>query len=187
MRRLRGRTDPSTPRAGVQAPARGAVLRATRNRSVNHSFGHHDRLGRRHQLASSPNGRHGDALGLTLDSSAILRSLETDGIATLPKSLPEYAEDMTRFLSDKPVVLPNGERVHHERVPPGCTLADYQLETVLRCPHVLALANSDSLIRTATQYLGCLPTISTLRLWWSPGRGQKRPTTSIAIGTIGAV
>ena len=134
-----------------------------------------------------PNGRHGDALGLTLDSAAILRSLETDGIAILPKSLPEYAEDMTRFLSDKPVVLPNGERVHHERVPPGCTLADYQLETVLRCPHVLALANSDSLIRTATQYLGCLPTISTLRLWWSPGRGQKRPTTSIAIGTIGAV
>jgi hypothetical protein len=123
-----------------------------------------------------PNGRHGDALGFALDPSAILRSLETDGIAILPKSLPEYAEDMTRFLSDKPVVLPNGERVHHERVPPGCTLADYQLETVLRCPHVLALANSDFLIRTATQYLGCLPTISTLRLWWSfPG---SRPETT---------
>src|SRR4030095_11985620 len=70
----------------------------------------------------------------------------------------------------KPLVLRSGERVHRERVPPGCTMADYQLETVLNCPHILAVANSDFLIRTATQYLGCLPTISTLRIWWSfPG------------------
>ena len=115
-------------------------------------------------------GGQGDAIWHAPECSAVLRSLETEGIAILPEHLPEQVEEMNRFLSDKPLVLRSGERVHHERVPPGCMIADYQLETVLNCPHVLALANSDFLIRTATQYLGCLPTISTLRIWWSfPG------------------
>jgi hypothetical protein len=119
-------------------------------------------------------GGQGDAIWHAPECSAVLRSLETEGIAILPERLPEQVEEMYRFLSDKALVLRSGERVHHERVPPGCTMADYQLETVLNCPHVLAVANSDFLIRTATQYLGCLPTISTLRIWWSfPGSGRE--------------
>jgi len=119
-------------------------------------------------------GRKGDGILHAPECSTVLRSLETEGIAILPECLPEQVKEMNRFLSDKPVVLRTGERsgqiVPHDRVPHGCTMADYQLETVLNCPHVLALANSDFLIRTATQYLGCLPTISTLRIWWTfPG------------------
>jgi hypothetical protein len=122
------------------------------------------------------NGGQGDAIWLMRDCSATLRSLETEGIVILPQRLPEYAREMNQFLSDKAVVLPSGERVLRERLTPGCSIADYPLDTVLNCPHVLALANSDFLIRTATQYLGCLPTISTLRLWWSfPG---SRPETA---------
>ena len=121
-------------------------------------------------------GRQGDAILHAPECSAVLRSLETEGIAILPECLPEQVEEMNRFLSDKPLVLRSGERVHHECVPPGCTIADYQLETVLNCPHILAVANSDFLIRTATQYLGCLPTISTLRIWWSfPGSRREDP------------
>lgn len=116
------------------------------------------------------NGGQGDEIGHAPACSATLRSLETEGIAILPQHQTEEVKAMNRFLSDKPVLLSSGERVHRERVPPGCVMADYQLETVLNCPHVLALANSDFLIRTATQYLGCRPTISTLRIWWSfPG------------------
>jgi hypothetical protein len=116
------------------------------------------------------NGGQGDEIWHAPDRSATLRSLETEGIAILPQRLTEQVKEMNRFLSDKPVVLSSGERVHRERVPPGYAIADYQLETVLNCPHVLSLANSDFLIRMATQYLGCLPTISTLRIWWSfPG------------------
>jgi len=118
----------------------------------------------------SSNGGQEDAIWHAPQCSAVLPSLETEGIAILPERLPKQVEEMNRFLSDKPLVLRSGERVHHKRVPPGCMIADYQLETVLNCPHVLAVANSDFLIRTATQYLGCLPTISTLRIWWSfPG------------------
>jgi hypothetical protein len=115
-------------------------------------------------------GGQGDSIWRAADCSAILRTLETEGIAVLPERLSVQVAEMNRFLLDRPLVLRSGERVDRKRVPPGCTMADYQLETVLNCPHVLAVANSDFLIRTATQYLGCLPTISTLRIWWTfPG------------------
>jgi hypothetical protein len=125
------------------------------------------------------NGAHGDENGGAPDCSATLRSVESEGIAVLPLHLTQQVKEMNRFLSDRPVVLSSGERVHRERVPPECATADYQLETVLNCPHVLSLANSDFLIRTATQYLGCLPTISTLRIWWSfPGSGPETSAPS---------
>src|SRR5262245_55809048 len=127
-------------------------------------------------LAAAIRWRHpfnrgqGDSIWHAVDRSAILRTLDTDGIAVLPERLSVQVAEMKRFLRDRPLVLRSGELVDRKRVPPGCTMADYQLETVLNCPHVLALANSDFLIRTATQYIGCLPTISTLRIWWTfPG------------------
>src|SRR5262245_58564082 len=106
------------------------------------------------------NGGRGDSFWHAVDCSAILRTLDAEGIAVLPERLSVQVAEMNRFLSDRPLVLRNGERVDRKCVPTGCTMADYQLETVLNCPHVLALANCDFLIRTATQYLGCLPTIS---------------------------
>jgi hypothetical protein len=127
-------------------------------------------------IVAAINRRHpsdegqGDEIGHASACSKALRSLETEGIAMLPQLPAEQVKAMTRFVSDKPVMLSSGERVHRQRVPRGCVIADYPLETVLNCPHVLAVANSDHLIRTATQYLGCRPTISTLRMWWSfPG------------------
>ncbi|MGH7308106.1 MAG: hypothetical protein ACREK6_05365 [Candidatus Rokuibacteriota bacterium] len=111
-------------------------------------------------------GGQGDEICHAPDCSATLRSLEAEGVAILPQRLTEQVKEMNRFLSDQPVMLSSGERVHRERMPPGCTMADYRLETVLNCPHVLSVANSDFVIRTATRYLGCLPTISTLRIWW---------------------
>jgi hypothetical protein len=98
---------------------------------------------------------HGDGIGHEAASSATLRSLEIDGIARLPQLLTEQVKEMNGFLSDKPVVLSSGERVHRERVPPGCVVADYESETVLRCPHVLSLANSDFMLNAvAARRLG---------------------------------
>ena len=64
-------------------------------------------------------GGQGDAIWHAPECAAVLRSLETEGIAILPERLPEQVEEMNRFLSDKPLVLRSGARVHHERVPPG--------------------------------------------------------------------
>ena len=52
-------------------------------------------------------------------------------------------------------------------------MASYPLATVLHCPHVLALANDPAVLRIATAYLGCKPTLSSVGLRWSfPGTGE---------------
>jgi hypothetical protein len=52
-------------------------------------------------------------------------------------------------------------------VPDGTRMADYPLETVVNCPHVMELANHPDLIAVATRYLGYTPTITLLTMRWS--------------------
>jgi hypothetical protein len=60
-----------------------------------------------------------------------------------------------------------------ERIPDDVTSANFPLQTVLECPHVLALANHPLPLQIAAGYLGCVPTISSIGLRWSfPGRGN---------------
>ena len=110
-------------------------------------------------------------------SSRIIASLKTDGIAILPKISPDSIAEIRRYLSDKDVVLRDGTKTQRERVPADCTIADYPLDTVLNCPHLLSFANSPLYIRVATEYFGCLPTISTVGIRWSfPGMRQQVST-----------
>ena len=80
------------------------------------------------------NGGQGDSTWHAVERSAILRTLDAEGIAVLPERLSVQLAEMNRFLSDRPLVLHSGERVDRQRVPSGCTMADYPLETVLNCP-----------------------------------------------------
>jgi hypothetical protein len=51
-------------------------------------------------------------------------------------------------------------------------MANYDLKDIIDAPHLLELANRPSLLRLATSYIGCKPTISALGLRWSfPGAG----------------
>lgn len=43
----------------------------------------------------------------------------------------------------------------------------YDLATLLKLPHLLELANRPELVAMAEAYLGCVPTIYGLNLWWS--------------------
>ena len=52
-------------------------------------------------------------------------------------------------------------------VPPDVRIAEYEMDDILRCPHILALANSPLLLEMAARFIGCKPTISGLRLRWS--------------------
>jgi hypothetical protein len=54
-----------------------------------------------------------------------------------------------------------------ENLPVDVRIGEYALEDVVRCPHILALANSPELIGLAARFIGCKPTISGLRLRWS--------------------
>jgi hypothetical protein len=47
----------------------------------------------------------------------------------------------------------------------------------LRCPRILEIANAPENIQIAADYLGCLPTISTIGILWSLPGGQQQATT----------
>jgi hypothetical protein len=101
-------------------------------------------------------------------ADAIGTRLAEDGCVRLPWVIPETAlSDMLSYLAAKQVVLRGGSLVGADRVPAGQALADFPLATVLNCPHVMELANDPRLLRLATTYLGCTPTISSIGLRWS--------------------
>jgi hypothetical protein len=59
-------------------------------------------------------------------------------------------------------------------VPPATRLAEYSLRDIVRCPHILALANDSRLLELAERYIGCKPTISQLGVRWSfPASGMR--------------
>jgi hypothetical protein len=107
----------------------------------------------------------------------ILASLDADGIAILPKISSAKTDDIRNYLAGKDVLLRDGTRCTRDQVPAESTIADYPLDTVLNCPHLLALANAPLNIRIATEYFGCLPTISTVGIRWSFPGNKKQVTT----------
>jgi hypothetical protein len=54
-----------------------------------------------------------------------LASLNTAGIALLPSLSPEHVTEINEHLSDKQLVLRNGQRSRRGLVPAGTTIADY--------------------------------------------------------------
>jgi hypothetical protein len=113
-----------------------------------------------------------------MDCAKAMESLRHNGYAKLPDILsPLQISEMKEFLAKENVVLRNGAHVRADQIPAGATLADFSLETVLRCPHVLALANTPIIIHMAVDYLGCLPTISTIGIRWSLPGAKEESTT----------
>ena len=55
--------------------------------------------------------------------------------------------------------------------------ACYKLSDIAATPHVIEIANDPELISLAERYLGCVPTIYSLNIWWS------RPATDDGIRT----
>ena len=56
--------------------------------------------------------------------------------------------------------------------------ACYGLPDIAATPHVIEIANDPALISLAEQYLGCVPTIYSLNIWWSrPARDEGTRTT----------
>lgn len=107
-----------------------------------------------------------------------VKRLRQDGYARLPDMLkPEQIDDILAYLGDKPLLLRDGRYLGAEQAQTQATIADVPLEDVLECPHVLAMANAPFLIQLAIDYLGCMPTISTIGMRWSfPGDGAQVQT-----------
>lgn len=54
-----------------------------------------------------------------------------------------------------------------DEVPLGVNLGFYEQEVVTRCPWFYEIAHNENLIRLVEAYLGALPTLSSITVWWS--------------------
>jgi hypothetical protein len=82
-------------------------------------------------------------------------------------------DKLTKKLSDFPLTdrfRPELGEFSIENVPKNSHVASYLIENWNLFPEIIALANSDQFLKIAERYLGCVPTISNLQIWWSfPG------------------
>lgn len=111
-----------------------------------------------------------------LDLSAVvgnhetLKMLEDEGIAQLGKLFTsQQLCEIHNFLVEKLLVEhgPRQRRFSVAQIPKDVSMADYDLADILKCPHILQLANAPSLLALAAQYIGCKPTLSALGMRWS--------------------
>lgn len=79
-------------------------------------------------------------------------------------------EDVVGFFMNQPVLVPEGSCAALDRLPAEAGMAAYELATVVACPWLMAAINCVSILRLASAYLGCMPTICAVGVRWSfPG------------------
>jgi hypothetical protein len=103
-------------------------------------------------------------------SSRLLAALHADGYVALGRLLDrEQCEEICRHFEGSVLTDRQDEKTQFTIgcVPPQTRLAEYALRDIVACPHILALANSDTLLSLAERYIGCKPTISQLGVRWS--------------------
>ena len=111
----------------------------------------------------------------------VLQHLTEKGVAELGALLrPEQTLDIKAHLQSCPTydahvaAQSNGLALESDASEFAC----YRLSDIAATPHVIEIANDPALISLAEQYLGCVPTIYSLNIWWSrPARDEGTRTT----------
>ena len=101
--------------------------------------------------------------------------LDSDGIVMLGKKLnTAQVEDIWTYLRDKSCRdshyfhqasgrLSSVDEIRSR----GSHYASYSRATILNCPHLLDLCNDPAVISLSESYLGCVPTLSGINLFWT--------------------
>ena len=112
-------------------------------------------------LAAGVRSRHATlATRREPDLQDALGGLERDGIAMLPNlfSTSELA-DVVGFFLNQAVAAPGGGCMARDELPAGATMAAYHLATVVACPWLMTAINRADILRLASAFLGCKPTL----------------------------
>lgn len=114
-------------------------------------------------LAAGVRLRHGTlATGREPDLRNVVSELQRDGIARLPDlfSATQLADVVDHFTS---------QRFAHRTK----TTAAYSLESIVACPWLMEAVNRLDMLRLASAYIGCMPTLQALGVRWSyPGKAS---------------
>ncbi len=101
------------------------------------------------------------------DHARIMTDLKRDGLARLPPLASDAAiAAMRAYFSAQPVLDASGRESAVEDLPDASTAA-YGLKRVLACPGLLEMLNAPCVLRIASDYLGCQPTLSSVGVRWS--------------------
>lgn len=113
------------------------------------------------------------AAQLSSEDRNYVDAIHRNGWTPLGVQMPRpQVDEMRAFLADQELVALDGRRFQANSRPDDVRLGSYPISTVLECPHVIELMNRPDILGMAAAYLGCVPTISGLRIDWSyPGNG----------------
>jgi hypothetical protein len=122
--------------------------------------------------------RHGISSRISAQAhQQLLDRLHADGYAALGNVLTtSQCDDIHGWFANKVLTDRHDETSTFTlaHVPAAARLAEYSLRDIVRCPHILALANDSRLLEMAERYIGCKPTISQLGVRWSfPTAGRR--------------
>ncbi len=110
----------------------------------------------------------GGAVSLDAQCAEAVKDLEKHGLVELAPLVSSAAVNkMFGYFIDKPVMAPHGGRVPVGDLPPDTASASYDLETIMGCPGLVELVNSPTVLKIASAYLRCRPTLSSLGVRWS--------------------
>ncbi|WP_454717245.1 hypothetical protein [Caulobacter segnis] len=103
-----------------------------------------------------------------------VKDLEAYGLAELaPLASTAAVSKMFGYFIEKPVVAPDGSRMLVGDLPAETASASYDLATIIGCPGLVELVNSPAVLKIASAYLHCRPTLSSLGVRWSlPNAGS---------------
>jgi hypothetical protein len=118
------------------------------------------------------NARNGEGSGAqSTESKGTLKTLRDSGIAPVGGvlSLTQIDEALS-YLAAAPVARGSSDPVTVNTQ--GVASAEYDLPTILACPHLLSAMNHPGLLQIASGFFGCKPTLSGVGLRWSFPSGQ---------------
>jgi hypothetical protein len=102
--------------------------------------------------------------------TGLVRTFRRFGYLPLASALTRMqCDEIHAYLADKSLLDNRGTGRRFELLsrPVEVKLGDYELKTVIGCPHVLETANRHDFLNLATEYLGFTPTITNISLRWS--------------------
>lgn len=101
------------------------------------------------------------------DLQEVLAELERSGISMLANLFSaSELDDVVAFFLNEQVVTPGG-RMAPGAPSAGTTMAAYDLATIVACPWLMAAINHVDVLRLASAFLGCKPTLCSVGVRWS--------------------